>query len=370
MMLHCVVVAAGLAAVSVAQTAGGCACGVPRPDPPRNRELRPYATTPEDMRPYGNFAEPYFEHYQKLVEYNGAAREAATVRAQDVDEVRLGFLGPIENHPDESLGKMMRDGSLLAIEEANARGGYGGKPFRLMVHNDQATWGASSNEIVKMTYDDKVWGMLGSISGDSTHIALRVSLKAELPIVNSAATDPTIPETIIPWYLTVLQDDRVQSYTLARRIFTDLGLTKVAILRVNDRYGRFGVIKFKDAARRLDHPVVIEQKYLPGATDFRRSLGLIADSGAEAIVLWGDQAPTAAILKQMRELGMKQKCSEAIGPWEKRCSLQRGWPPKAWRLCSPTIPRATIRSGRALSRVSRSASRKSPRRSRRWPSMP
>ena len=96
----------------------------------------------------------------------------------------------------------MLHGAQLAIDEANARGGYCGKPFRLKMHNDAATWGASSNEIVKMVYDDKVWAMLGSISGDSTHIALRVSLRAELPIVNSAATDPTIPETIIPWILT------------------------------------------------------------------------------------------------------------------------------------------------------------------------
>src|ERR1039458_5268055 len=81
-------------------------------------------------------------------------------------------------------------------------GGYGGKPFHLKIHNDGATVGPSSNEIVKMEYDDKVWAMLGSISGDSTHIALRVSLRSELPIVNSAATDPTIPETLIPWILT------------------------------------------------------------------------------------------------------------------------------------------------------------------------
>ncbi len=96
----------------------------------------------------------------------------------------------------------MLHGARMAIDEANARGGYGGKPFRLLVHNDGALWGASSNEVVKMVYDEKVWAMLGSVSGDSTHIALRVSLRSELPIVNSAATDPTIPETIIPWYFT------------------------------------------------------------------------------------------------------------------------------------------------------------------------
>ena len=212
------------AAVAVAlrgQTPGVCSCGVDPPGPPKNREVRPYANTPEDMRPYGNFAAPYYENYQKQVEYNGAARDVPTLKPQDVDEVRIGFLGPIENHIDEPLGRMMLNGALLAVEEANARGGYGGKPFRLMVHNDQALWGSSSNEIVKMAYDEKVWAMLGSLGADSTHIALRVSLKTEVPIVNSAATDPTIPETIIPWYLTTIQDDRVQSYTLARRIYTD-----------------------------------------------------------------------------------------------------------------------------------------------------
>ncbi len=296
-----------LAALLHAQGAVPCSCGANPPGPPRDRESRPYAGEPEDMRPFAKFTEPYWENYTRTVEYNGAARDVPTVPARDVTEVRIGFLGPVENHPDEKLGRMMLHGAQLAIDEANASGGYGGKPFRLMLHNDQAVWGASSNEIVKMAYDEKVWAMLGSISADSTHIALRVSLKAEVPIVNSAATDPTIPETIIPWYLTTIQDDRVQGYTLARRIYTDLGLKRIALLRVNDRYGRFGVLKFKDASRRLGHPVVIEQKYIPGASDFARPLRIIAESGADGIVLWGDAPAAAAILKQMRAAGMTQR---------------------------------------------------------------
>ena len=122
-----------------------------------------------------------------------------------------------------------------------------------------------------MVYDDQDWAIFGSISSESTHIALRVALKAEIPIVNSASTDPTIPETYIPWYFTDLQDDRVQGLTLARRIFTELGLKRIAMLRVNSRYGRFGVIKFRDASRRLGHPVVIEQKFMPGDTDYTRA---------------------------------------------------------------------------------------------------
>ncbi len=294
-------------ALGWAQGGAPCSCGADPPGPPVSREVRPYAGEPEDLRPFSKFTTPYYEHYTKTVEYNGAARDAETVKPADIEEVRIGFLGPVENHPQEKLGKMMLAGAQLAIQEANAAGGYCGKPFKLMIHNDQAIWGASSNEMVKMAYDEKVWAMLGSISGDSTHIALRVSLKAEVPIVNSASTDPTVPETIIPWSFTTIQDDRVQSYTLARRIYTDLGLQKIALLRVNDRYGRFGVVKFKDASRRLGHPVLIEQKYFPADTDFRHQLGVIADSEADGIVLWGDAAAAGTILKQMREMGMKQR---------------------------------------------------------------
>ena len=239
------------------------------------------------------------------MEYNGAARDVPVPK--DVTEVRIGFIGPLENHPEAALGKKMLNGAQMAIDEANAAGGYGGKPFKLMLHNDSAIWGASSNEVVKMVYDDQDWAIFGSISGDTTHIALRASLKAEIPIVNSASTDPTIVETIIPWYFSVLQDDRTQCYTLARHIYTDLGLKRVAILRVNDRYGRFGVGKFRDASRRLGHPVVIEQKFFPYDTDFSRQLKVISESRVDAIVLWTDEPKAAMILKQMRDMGMKQR---------------------------------------------------------------
>ena len=318
-----VLIALVLACAAWAQTPSPCACGKNPPGPPPPRSLKPYAGAPEDLRPFSKFTTPYYEYYQDLIEYNGAAREISDPDPKDVTEVRIGFLAPLYDHPDQTFGNHMLNGAKMAIDEVNASGGYGGKPFHLVTHNDydnwqissagtgvskdSAIWGSASNDAVRMIYDDKVWAMFGSISSESTHIALRLTLKAETPLVNSASTDPTIPETIIPWYHTDLQDDRVQGYTLARHIYTELGFKRVALLRVNDRYGRFGVIKFRDASRRLGHPVVIEQKFMPGDTDFRHQLQVIQDSRADAIVLWTDVAPAAMILQQMQELRMKQR---------------------------------------------------------------
>ncbi|HMG87223.1 MAG TPA: ABC transporter substrate-binding protein [Terracidiphilus sp.] len=309
-----------------------CECGKHPPGPPKDRLVTPYAGEPTDLSPYAKFAVPYDLNYVRPNVYTGSGRDIP--EPKDLKEVRIGFFGPIEHSPEQVFGLRMLHGAQLAIEEANARGGYGGKPFKLMLHNDydnwqaktvygedRATdptiWGSASNEVVKMVYDDQDWAVFGSISSESTHIALRVALKAEIPIVNSASTDPTIPETYIPWYFTDLQDDRVQGLTLARHIYTELGLKRVALLRVNSRYGRFGVLKFRDASRRLGHPVVIEQKFLPGDTDYTRALKIIQSSPADAIVLWADEIPAANILKQMKALGMKQRVFgsyRTIGP--------------------------------------------------------
>jgi len=301
-----------------------CSCGKNPPGPPPNRTLKPYTGAPDDLRPFSKFTKPYYEYYQDLIEYNGAARDIPDPDLKTLDEIRIGFLAPLYDHPEQVFGNRMLNGAQMAIDEANAAGGYGGKPFRLITHNDydnwqnsalakagvardSAIWGAASSDAVRMIYDDKVWAMFGSISSESTHIALRLTLKAETPLVSSASSDPTVPETIIPWFHTVLQDDRVQGYTLARHIYTELGFKRVALLRVNDRYGRFGVLKFRDVSRRLGHPVVIEQKFRPGDTDYRHQLAVIEDSRVDAIVIWADIGPTAEILKEMQELGMKQR---------------------------------------------------------------
>jgi ABC-type branched-subunit amino acid transport system substrate-binding protein len=322
----CIFIASNLAGQEMGkQSVNGakvCECGAHPPGPPRDREVTPYAGEPADMRPYSKFAQPYDTNYTHPNIYMGAARDIP--EPKDVTEIRIGFFGPIERNSESVLGQRMLHGALLAVEEANARGGYGGKPFKLMLHNDYnnwqskavygdvrptepAIWGSASDEAVKMIYDEKVWAIFGSISSESTHIALRVALRAEIPVVNSANTDPTVPETTIPWYFGAMQDDRQQYLTLARRMYTDLGLKRVAVLRASSRYGRFGLGKLLDVSRRLGHPIVMEQIFQPGDTDYSKQLRVIRSSRPDAVVLVGDESEAATILKQMRAAGMKQR---------------------------------------------------------------
>lgn len=273
-----------------------------------------YARTSEDVQPFGQL-KPVKEHFLLQMEYTGAGR--ATPEPQEVNTVKIGFIGPItstvsvatggKSH-EEVLGVKMLQGTRLALEQANARGGYLKRhiPFELVISNDNGLWGSSGNEIVKLAYKDGAWAILGTIDGANSHIAIRVGLKAEIPMMNTGDTDPTFIETNIPWVMRCIGDDRQQGYLLVDYMYRKMGYKRVGIIRASNRYGRFGVREINDGSRRLEHPIVLEMAYSLGTTDFSLQLERLKKENLDAVVHWGDAQDGAAILNQMRVMGMMQ----------------------------------------------------------------
>lgn len=286
---------------------------------------RNYGHTPRDLEPFGYVA-PFKRHFLVQMEYTGPGR--AIPEPEHVETVKIGFLGPIEptvsvatggRSHEENLGQMMLRGTQLAVEEANEQGGYRprGIPFELVVRNDNGLWGSSGNEIINLAYKDQVWAILGTIDGANSHIAIRVALKAEIPMINTGDTDPTFIETNIPWVFRVISDDRRQCYLLIDYIYRKVGIHKLGIIRASNRYGRFGVRELRDGSRRLGKPVPLEMAYFVGQPDFALELQRLKDAGVEAVVHWGDADDGARILNQMRAMGMKQPffaCDRCLGP--------------------------------------------------------
>jgi branched-chain amino acid transport system substrate-binding protein len=273
---------------------------------------RNYGETPDEIVPFANFQNAYVKHFLEPWPFRGAGREKA--EPAGLESVRIGILAPLENSKDVPKGKSMMQGTVLAFEQANVSGGYKGIPFELMPHNDVGLWGAAANEVVKMD-DEGVWAILGSLNDIVTHVAIRVALKCEIPVINMADPDPTLTETNIPWVIRVIADDRQSSYALANQIYRVDGLQRVSLLRVNSRYGRVGTGEFKDASRRMGHPVAVEVRFEDGHTDFSDQLSKIKENNSEAVVLWGDAKEMGLIVNQMREMGMEHPvyaCDRAI----------------------------------------------------------
>jgi branched-chain amino acid transport system substrate-binding protein len=93
---------------------------------------------------------------------------------------------------------------------------------------------------------------------------------------------------------------------LVDRIFKTDRHSRVAVMRANNRYGRVGILHFSRSATRIGFPIIIEERFNDGETDYKERLERIKKTSPDAIVLWGNAKESALILKQIRELGMKQ----------------------------------------------------------------
>lgn len=261
-----------------------------------------YGATPKELQPYNRSHEPYRTFYTDPLPYNGPGRTLA--EPDDLDSIAIGLIAPEGDMVESANGIALRRGVEMAIADANAAGGHQGLPFRIVMRRDQALWGSSSNTVIDLAYREKVWAILGSIDANTSHVALRVALKAEVPMLNVGSGDPTMTETGIPWVARCTPDDRQTGYALANLLFGDMDLSQVVVLRSNDRYGRFGIREFRDAARRLGRPLPLEVQFPPDEQDFTSALQRVEKANPQALVLWGRAPEAARALIQLRARGM------------------------------------------------------------------
>lgn len=292
-----------------------------------------YGKTPNEYEPYNRFSKPYKQFFIDPLEYQGYGRHIP--EPKQIDTVKIGLIGPIIGSTAKSIGgpkdiqlrvsqrvirwdgyqashlasigiKMLQ-GAQLVVEQANDKGGYRGKlPYKLVVRNDNGNWRSSGRELIMLAYKDSVWAVLGTVDGANSHIAIRAAFKAEIPVMNSANTDPSFVETRIPWAFRCITDDRQMCYLLADFAFKKLGLKKIAALRASNRYGRISIVEFRDAATRLGNPFLAEMQYEEGDTSFYNQLKRIQSLQVDGIITYGNAKESALILKQMRKMGMDQ----------------------------------------------------------------
>jgi len=257
---------------------------------------------PELSQPFHDYQiEPYaWPHKKPYGDYvDQAAYDAPPYEGETV---RVGFIGCLSGPVNKYSGEMLK-GAQLAMEQFNAEGGYFGRPFEIITRDDQAKMGLDGHVMVELIFDEEVLAILGSMSSDTTHVGLRVSLKSEIAQMTSISTDPSITQVVSPWMFRILADDWSQGRAMAKLVFHDLGLERVAIMERNNRYGRMGSTEIAKVAQRLGHPVQVKLKYDP-ADDFTDQLRIVKAYEPQALVIWGMYANAAKITQQARALGI------------------------------------------------------------------
>ena len=173
----------------------------------------------------------------------------------------LAFLLPVlcfsQNKQDITIGLLLPDRSYshitqaaeLAIEEANKAGAYNKQEFRLLVRSAEGFWGAGSKESVSLAYEDNVRAIVGHLDGRNGHLAEQVATKSHLSYIETFATEPTLSQAFVPWFMRVVPNDNQQSQVILERIQMEGG-GKICILSVGSYDTKYAVRSLTKAAAR------------------------------------------------------------------------------------------------------------------------
>jgi branched-chain amino acid transport system substrate-binding protein len=262
-----------------------------------------FGGVPKEFWPFHNI-EPYEHYFVTRTPFRGPGRDYPP--PSDLKSLRIGLIDSPRYGANWDRSERTRAGIVQAIEEANGERQPGELPFELVEHEGVAQWGGAAN-LAALLADENVLGYLGMIDGTDAHVALRVTLKTEIVMINTSDPDPTLTETQIPWLLRVLPDQRQEESKLVDLIVHRFGCQRIAILRAGDRFARVGSHLFIDFVRRLGCPAVQELLFKPGGTDIRHQIAAIKDAQPDAIFFLGEPADVGRFVKQFREAGVKAR---------------------------------------------------------------
>ncbi|MBN2476334.1 MAG: ABC transporter substrate-binding protein [Pirellulales bacterium] len=246
-------------------------------------------------------SEPFFHARSRQADYAGPGRR--TPAPEDVEEVRIGYFGPNDpSHPDG--GDMWR-AAKLAVDEANQRGGYRGKPYRLVAGWSDNPWGTGVARLTRMVYDDKVWAIVGGIDGPSTHLAEQVVAKARLTLVGPASTDKTVNLANVPWMFSMVPGDHLQAPVLAAAVAARVGKGKFLLVSADDHDPHLFAVELGRcfAERKLVPRYHFEHRR--GAADLGELAARVVGADVQAVVAVAGARDSARLVAALREAGFR-----------------------------------------------------------------
>lgn len=230
------------------------------------------------------------------------AGAAATARAQE--PIRIGEFASMTG-ANASFGRQSHQGTQLAIDEINARGGVLGRRLQLITEDDQSAAGQAATAVQKLIAQDKVVALLGEVASSKSLEAAPIAQRNKIPMISPASTNPKVTETG-DYIFRVCFIDPFQGTVMAKYALSK-GWKKVALLTdVKQDYSVGLAEYFLKYFTAHGGTIVRDQKFSSGDKEFRAQLTSIKAASPDAVFVPGYYAEVALIGKQARLLGLNQ----------------------------------------------------------------
>lgn len=188
----------------------------------------------------------------------------------------------------------------LAIDEANEEGGIDGTLLRLVIRSTEGPWGAGSKESVNLVYEDGVSVIIGALDGRNGHLAEQVATKSHLTYLETVATESTLSQAFVPYFMRCVPSDDQQARTILNMVGQNGGGT-LAILS-NEQYDNLNAARSFDRIAKLEQrptPLILDMD--PTGPPLDQLLGELRKNGVKHLVFPFKTDLSLQLLNELRQ---------------------------------------------------------------------
>ena len=228
-------------------------------------------------------------------------------------EVHVGVLCSLTG-PVPLEGELERNGSMLAAELWNAKGGINGYKIVLNIEDDANENTATLAAATKLASDENVKIIVGPIRSAGCKAIADTIGAAKVPML-AGGTSPSLVGLANGYMFRMRTSDTDMGTAAARYIAEVLKATKVGILYNNDDYGngaRGVIVDYLE--KNTDVEVAVQEGHNTGDKDMTAGLLAVKEAGCDAMVVWTHSPEGAVIVRQYKELGLDSTVKLLGGP--------------------------------------------------------
>jgi branched-chain amino acid transport system substrate-binding protein len=234
----------------------------------------------------------------------GAAAMLVTALGQAQEPIRVGVVTPLSGSY-APIGKQVRWGAELAVQQINAAGGVNGRKFELLFEDAEANPPVAVRRAEKLLQQGKVHLLTGTVNSGATLAVGQVAERNDRLLITTVSYSPAITGSQCnPNVFRVNANAFMQSNALTNWLIENAPGKRYFFVGPDYEMGRSTIAAFREDIKRLGGNDVGGVFPPLGAKDFSSYFGQLRAARPDVIMTATAGNDTVRLLTQMRDYGL------------------------------------------------------------------
>ena len=225
-------------------------------------------------------------------------------------EIRIGTWGP-QSGPAAAWGTVMTAIDAY-FQYINDNGGVNGRNLVLVSRDDGYDPARAVSAVRELTSREKVFALVGGIGTANGLAALPIIKRSKTPWISPSTGSGEFAKQSDGLIYATYTNYGIEAALMTRYAVNELDNHKIAVFFQNDGYGKEGLAGVRSEVAKLitagtDATIVSEISYERGETNMAVQALRLANSGADALVMYSTPTAAASLINEIQNLNYKPR---------------------------------------------------------------